>query len=250
MTTALHVPATATLLDAWEDALATDPTHRALRVLEAMRDDDCGDLCDYSPGALNRLLLQARALLFGDTCDTIAECPRCGAELEATIPLAALTSAQTAPPPVGQTAVGDVQVTYRLPTWRDLTALTDQSVDDAAELLLARCVTSIRSSDRDLTLVELAPDTMRAIDDAISGADPDALIEVSLSCPECGDTARQPMEPASFLWYEVDRWALSVLTEVAELAAVFGWSERSILSMSPRRRQAYLALAHPGRRSS
>jgi hypothetical protein len=246
-TTAPRVPTTAALLDAWESALTAEPARRALLLLAAMC-ENCGDLGDRVPGELNRLLLQARALLFGPACDTVADCPGCGARLEAAIPMAELTSADTTPTPVGEITVGDVHITYRSPTWRELTALTDQSVDAAAAQLLAHCVTSISSGERDLTLGELEPEAVCAVDEAISEADPDALIEVQLSCPECGETARLPMDPASFLWDEVDRWALSVLLEVAELAAAFGWSEHRILSMSPWRRRAYVSMAQPQRR--
>jgi len=212
--------------------------------------EECGDLGDRFPGELNRLLLRARVLLFGTVCDAVADCPGCDAQLEAAIPLAELTSAESAPTPVGEITVGDIHITYRLPTWRELTALTDQSVDAAAAQLLAHCVTSISSGEHDLTLDELDSEALCAVDEAISDADPDALIEVQLSCPECGETARLPMDPASFLWDEVDRWALSVLSEVAELAAAFGWSQHNILSMSPWRRRAYLTMAQPQRRPS
>ena len=249
LTTALHVPATATLLDAWEGALAAEPAHRALHVLEAMCDENDRDLGDRSPGELNRLLLQARVLLFGGACDAIADCPCCGAALEATIPLETWTSAAPPSRPVRETTVGDLRVTYRVPTCSDLAGLTHQPIDDAAEQLLARCVTSIRAGERDLALSELAAEAVRGIDEVISGTGADALINVKLVCPECGDTVGLQMDPASFLWDELDRWALSVLCEVAELASVFGWSEQTILSMSPWRRRTYLAIAQPGRRS-
>jgi hypothetical protein len=239
----LYVPATAGLLDAWESALTADPTDRALRVLQSMCDGGCGDLADRPTGELNRLLLQARSLLFGSECDTIAECPCCGAELEATIPFRALSSPEGALCSEGETIVGDIRVSYRLPTWRDLAALADQSVDDAAGQLLARCLTSITVGERRVELGELDPETVDAIDEAIFRADPDALITVELVCPDCGETARLPMEPATFLWDEVDRWAVSVLSQVAELAAAFGWSEDSILAMTPGRREMYLWLA-------
>jgi hypothetical protein len=243
--TALHVPATATLFDAWESAMSTEPAGRALVLLDAMCDKDVGDLSERSLGELNRLLLQARRLLFGGTCDTIADCPGCGAELEATIPLAALMSAHGTPL-AGETAIGDLLVNYRVPTWRDLAALTHRSIDDAADQLLAWCVMSLRRGDRELTLDDLGTGELRSIGNAISAADPDALIDVELACPECGDTPRLNLDPASFLWDEVQRWALSAMVEVAELAAAFGWREDHILSLSPWRRRTYLSMVRPG----
>lgn len=245
VTTALNVPSTAALLDAWEDAQTSDPRDRALQVLESMCVRLDGDLDERSPGELNRLLLRARMLLFGDTCDTVAQCPACGAQLEATLSIATLLSGECAVDPVGERTLDGLRVSYRTPTWRELRALADRPIDDAAAELLALCVTEVRSGRRKVAYADLDASFRQAIDDAVGQADPDALIEIALACQECGETARLPMDPASFLWNELDRWALSTLYEVAELAAVYGWSERSILSMTPWRRRAYLSIAAP-----
>lgn len=244
-TTSLHIPPTAQLLDAWERALADHAGERALRVLEVMCDDGGERLDHCSPGQLNRLVLAARSVLFGDTCDTVAECPGCCAHLEASIPLAELANDESTGPAARELTLGQLRVIYRLPTWRELCTLTDQSVDSAAGELLESCVTSIESGAGALVLSDVDTSTRQAIDEAICAADVDALIEVQLSCPECGQTACLPMDPGSFLWDELNRWALTTLSEVAELAVAFGWSQADILAMTPWRRQAYLSLAAP-----
>jgi hypothetical protein len=239
----LHVPATSALLDAWEDAQSAPADHRALLVLDTMRDDRGDELAEHTRGELNRLFLRARGLLFGEVCDAVADCGGCGAQLEASIPLRALTLADADVFAPAELRVGELRVRYRLPTWAELTALRTQSVDHAADSLLARCVTAIRSGKRQLVLAEIGDAARAAIDAAIGTADTDAVIEVELACPDCGRTCVQPMDPASFLWDEVNRWALSTLSEVAELAGTFGWSQEAILSMTPWRRRAYLSLA-------
>ncbi|PXX60826.1 hypothetical protein DFR70_10917 [Nocardia tenerifensis] len=238
--TALRVPATAALLDAWESGLGGDPADRALPVLALMCGDD-RDLDDCALGEWNRLSLRARALLFGASADTVADCPDCGAQLEASIPLTELISGE--PADAGEAVLDAYGVRYRLPTRRDLGAVADLPVEQAARRLLARCVLSIRSGGEELSVDELPEELADAMDAAISAADPDAVLEAALTCPDCGDAVRLSLDPASFLWHEVDRWALRVLAEVAELAAVFGWSEDAIVALSPWRRQMYLSLA-------
>jgi len=235
------------LLEAWESGLGADPVDRAVPLLETLY--SAKDLGDLAPGAWNRLALRARALLFGADCDTVAECPACGAQLEAAIPVEALLAGEPVPPAVDEISFGAVSVRYRPPTRGDIAALAAYPVDEATARLLRRCVTEIRSPEREMALDELSEEQLSALDEAIALADPDAVIEVALACPECGETARLPLDPASFLWDEIDRWALGVLCEVAELATAFGWSQDAILAMSPWRRQAYLALAAGGRSS-
>lgn len=249
-TTVLQVPAAGSLLDAWETAQRAEPSDRILTVLATMCGVPCDDLGGHTPGELNRLALQAHTLLFGATCDAVAQCADCGEELEATIPLAALTSAEPPPAAAGETAIAGMRVQYRLPTWHEITTLGAESVDGAAARLLAASVVAITSGAEELALSELPEDAVRAIDEAIAGLDPDAVIEVVFTCPECGRSDRLPMDPASFLWDELDRWALSVLSEVVELASVFGWTEHTVLSMSPWRRRAYLSMAGVGRWST
>jgi hypothetical protein len=246
-TTVLQVPAAGSLLDTWETAQRAEPSDRILTVLATMCGLPRDDLGDHTPGELNRLALQAHRLLFGATCDAVAQCADCGEELEATIPLAALTSAEPPPAAGGETAVAGMRVQYRLPTWHEITALGAEPVDDAAARLLAASVVAITSGAEELALSDLPADAVRAIDDAIADLDPDAVIEVVFTCPECGRSDPLPMDPASFLWDELDRWALSVLSDVVALATAFGWTESTVLSMSPWRRQAYLSMAGVGR---
>jgi len=49
-------------------------------------------------------------------------------------------------------------------------------------------------------------------------------------------------DPAAFLLSEVDGYAARLTGEVHRLARAYGWSEASILEMSPVRRQRYLSL--------
>jgi hypothetical protein len=73
-------------------------------------------------------------------------------------------------------------------------------------------------------------------------ADPQADMEVELSCPSCGQRWQALFDIESFFWSEISAWAQRILSEVHVLARAYGWSETQILDLSPWRRQVYLNL--------
>ncbi|HXI74354.1 MAG TPA: hypothetical protein VNG94_02120, partial [Pyrinomonadaceae bacterium] len=85
-----------------------------------------------------------------------------------------------------------------------------------------------------------------AVTDAVAKrmaeADPQADLRLDLSCPACGHRWQALFDIDSFFWSEINAWAQRVLTEVHALASAYGWRERDILDLSPRRRQFYLGL--------
>ncbi|MFE2124238.1 hypothetical protein ACFW9U_26735 [Rhodococcus aetherivorans] len=246
MQTALRVPTAAQLLDIWESGIGADPPQRALLLLAVLCDTPAGDLGALPIGQRNSLLLHARMLLFGTGCDTVADCPKCGAELEADLPVPALlTTAEqpTGAPATGELVTGGYAVQYRVPTAEDLTVVASGPVEDAARELFGRCVLSAHSGSRELSWTDLPEEVTRLVEQAMAQADPDALVEVELTCPACAQPVALPLDPASLLWAEVERWAGNTLREVHELAAAYGWHEHCILAMSATRRQTYLAMS-------
>jgi hypothetical protein len=71
-------------------------------------------------------------------------------------------------------------------------------------------------------------------------ADPQADVQLALSCPDCGHSWLAAFDIVSYFWSEVNSWAQRLLGEVHTLASFYGWSERDILAMSPVRRHIYL----------
>jgi hypothetical protein len=65
---------------------------------------------------------------------------------------------------------------------------------------------------------------------------------VSLDCPECGAGFDADLDPAAFVWAEVEARARRVLIEVDALARAYGWTEADVLALSESRRAAYLAI--------
>ena len=83
-------------------------------------------------------------------------------------------------------------------------------------------------------------DVVDAIVAHMAQADPQADIQLSLVCPQCGHQWQAAFDIASFFWSEINAWANRMLREVHILASRYGWSETDILAMSPWRRQFYL----------
>ena len=72
--------------------------------------------------------------------------------------------------------------------------------------------------------------------------DPQANLQLDLSCPACGHRWQVLFDIGSFFWSELNAWAQRLLAEVHVLASAYGWREADILNLSPSRRQFYLGL--------
>jgi hypothetical protein len=73
--------------------------------------------------------------------------------------------------------------------------------------------------------------------------DPQADLQVELSCPACGEEWQAQFDIESLVLCEICSGAQNILSEVHRLARAYGWSETEILNLSPWRRQFYLGLA-------
>ena len=73
----------------------------------------------------------------------------------------------------------------------------------------------------------------------MEAADPLAIIQFTLTCPACGHDWHAQLDIAAYLWRELDAWARRTLHDVHVLASAYGWSEATILSLRPERRQLY-----------
>lgn len=240
-----RVPTAAELLEMWEFGRADVPARTLLLLGATVRADSTRELAELPLGARNRLLLRARAVLFGSSCDVVAECAGCGTELESSLPVRALVSDAQHAQCVRTLRHRGYQVEYRLPAGADLIGLP-ATVSRAALELLGRCVVCATIAGREIPWTELPAAVVDQLDQAMRDGDPDALVDVELICPTCGAAQVLPLEPAGFLWAEVDAWAWRVLYQVHHLALAYGWDENIILAMNPARRQTYLELCGAG----
>lgn len=240
------------LLQAWEDASPLPMQERALRLAAVVhaqtpREDD---VTHWTVRRRDAALFDVRLQHFGRFADGLVPCPHCQEPLEMRLDLLALrcTAAVDDERP-RQLQVGDVVITWRLPTAGDLLAVANEDDDGVArDRLLAGCVSSaIRGGDALDVRGVLAqePAVGERLAEAIAVEHADVPTSLGIDCPACGRGADVPFAIESFLWREVDAWARRTLREVHTLARAYGWSERDILALTPARRRLYLEMAAP-----
>ncbi len=106
--------------------------------------------------------------------------------------------------------------------------------------LLRRCLSSIVYHGAGQAPDSLSMEVEAAVVAQMAQANPQAEVNLSLSCPSCACQWQAVFDIASFFWTEIDAWARRLLRDVHRLAVAYGWRESDILAMSPLRRQLYL----------
>lgn len=250
------------LLAAWERGLSQTSAHRLITLLAAVYPQLAEEqLLKLPLGRRDALALEARARLFGAQLVSLATCPACNERLELNINvsdiqidphispssqlLADLSNVDESLAPATLVCELDgYRLGFRLPDSRDLILTeTSHSAEDAHQLLLNRCfisATSSKSPKRSYTLLELPEELLAKMETAMSEADPQANVQLDLSCPACAHKWLAAFDIASFLAKEVHAWAQRILAEVHLLAKAYCWHEADILAMSPTRRRLYL----------
>lgn len=241
----MRTPTPAQLLQIWERGESSVAV-RCLWLLGISWDG--ADAAALPLGRRDALLLQLRARLFGTDINAIANCPQCGAAVEATFECDDLLTTTEADDPAAAalehvSSVDGLRVRFRVPDSTDLLALESCSdVEVARRLLLERCVREAESRLGAFDVQDLPIDVQTEIAQAMAAADPQADLQLALSCPQCGHAWQPMFDIAHYLWQELHAWALRMLRDIDTLARVYHWSEADILALSPWRRQAYLEL--------
>jgi hypothetical protein len=228
------------LLAAWEEGAAQPPIERGLTLLAAAWPETAaGQWAEIGIGERDRQLLRLREELFGSRFEATARCPECDERLELTF----ATQDVFLPPPAMPRAedglcieLSGYEVAYRLPTSGDL--LAAQAGGRGA--LLERCIRTVRYGGRDADVTGLPEEIAQAVAAGMAQADPQAEVRIEMACPACFHRWSMPFDILSYLWGEIEDWARRLLLEVHLLASAYGWSERDIVAMSPRRRRMYL----------
>jgi hypothetical protein len=230
----MRTPSERELLALWENGLARHPIDRALLLCAWARPDVPTDQLAQLPlGEVNEALLRLHRALFGPRLQAQVACERCGEALEIGLTVDDLLPASqgTAPSPMVQLEGFEL----RLPDSADLASVAGMAdARAAAELLLGRCCLP-RTPDAVLS------DEIRARTEAwLEASDPLADLRLRLNCEACGDEWSAALDPASWLWNEVQRSAHGLLAQVHTLARAYGWTEPQVLALSPQRRSIYL----------
>jgi uncharacterized protein (UPF0212 family) len=182
---------------------------------------------DAPVGDVNRALLGAWRSEFGDGLECVATCPACGERLEAEVSVAAiLAAAGGAPEPPALEGV-----ILRWPTLGDLEAAAATGDPEDARRELAR-----RSLGADTAPADELADAVSA---ALDAADPHLAVRLGLDCPTCGTSFEAAVDVGVHVWAALDRRADVLMSEVAGLAAAYGWTEDEVLRLPRARRRLY-----------
>jgi hypothetical protein len=233
------------VLRLWEIGAEQPSARRTLLLLDSAEEHPDPPPAEWSIGWRDRRLLELRRALFGERVAARARCPSCGAAAELSFTTSEILDPSPAPPP--GTVVIEAEgytLSARLPTTHDLLDL--ESAPPAArdaQALLRRCLVDARRDGAPIAPEDLPHAVLDTLEREMSAADPQAECSLDISCPACGHHWQSAFDAGAFLWAEIDAWARGLLSEVDALARAYGWSEREILGLGPRRRHSYLGLA-------
>lgn len=216
----------------WDQASTEHVLDRGLRLLAMVRPQtSVNALADLPIAERDRALFPLLYTYFGRNLRACADCPECSARLEFSLDLPALER-ELDPRPV---EVGRFRL--RPPTSRDLArALARPDPGSARRALAERCVDGPADGAPELTAEDV-----EAIEAALA-AHSSTEILLDFACVDCGHAWEKPFDIVSVLWLEIDARARKSLEEIHLLAREYGWTEKDVLALSPRRRAAYLEM--------
>lgn len=233
------------LLAAWERGIDRVAFERALVLLEASTGQPWDGLAALSIGQRNAKLLEVREAIFGSSLPCLIACPHCAEQLELNLDTADLRVSADGSieqhDEVYALESEGIRLEFRLPNSFDLaTASHAQDTENARALLIERCLLAAHDQEKTVSYHSLPQPVLAALTDAMAKADPQSHLELALTCPACEQAWQALFDIATYLWSEIETWALRILHEVHKLASAYGWREADILALSPLRRQLYL----------
>ncbi len=233
----MRPPSESELLSLWEQGLARHPIDRALLLCSWARPELPGErLAGLPLGVVNTALLRMRARLFGPRIELQVRCEQCGEQLAVGLVVDELLADADQGDDRGEVDVGAFR--FRVPDSRDMASVASELDAEAAALrLLERCCIAHPG-----TAVPALAAMLGDVEARLEAADPIADLRLAVSCEACGHAWNATLDAGALLWDEVRRHAEGLLGQVAALARAYGWTERDVLALSPRRRAAYLGM--------
>lgn len=239
----VRAPATAEEWELFERGEPRLPAERVTLLLARCVeiDGEAGDELarDLSVGDRVALLLELRRQTIGEAMRCLLACPRpeCGEQLELELTVADLLAAGDPGESGDELQVAGKRVVFRLPTGADEERAARRALGDvaaASQELLAACL---------VTAPEPWPDGLAtAVEEAIAARDPYVRIELEMVCPACERSVVAELDPAGYVWRELEARHAERQLEVHLLASRYGWAEAEILALPPARRERYLEL--------
>jgi hypothetical protein len=227
----------------WEQAYGLSPAARGMALLGlVLPQRPVDELRAMSLGQRDAALLDLRAKLFGHQLQSVAPCPACGDKVELEFLVDDVRIAETGTSTPVRVALGRRNLIARAATCDDVLFIEQlPSSASRRSVLLERCVQTT-GKQRMTTRLTFTADEERLLASQLAECDPQADMRIGLECFACAHAWQARFDIVRFLWQEIDVWAQRLLAEVHLLASAYGWSERSIVTMSPWRRQIYLEM--------
>lgn len=267
----MRVLSASELLGVWERGLNQSPVRRALDLLTvANPEHTMTQLAELSIGCRDGLLLTLREWIFGSQIQSVATCPQCSDRLELSfeisdirVPVVAEEKHQASllsrwfdrQQPLthrsGVVKFADYEVQFQLPNSLDLAACLDRipalnagtdNVTSPQRILLERCILAAHHRGQKQSIDRLPPEVINAVLAQMAADDPQANVQLNLTCPSCSHQWRSHFDIVSFFWTEIQAWAIRTLREIHTIASTYGWTEAEILAMNPYRRYLYLEM--------
>ncbi len=234
----MNLPAS-TLLSLWETGVAHAPPARPAALLAVSSGEMLEATARLPLGRRDSRLLQWYRENAGERLEALTDCPHCHGPVELEFEVA---DVERTPGPDGPVTAdeGGWSLSWRSPDTLDFChAATANTVNAARQILLERCLTVTGGTGDP----QVPGHLMAQLMELAAAADPQADVQLALTCPACRAAWQAPFDIGVFLWKHIESEAVRLLAEVRELASACSWSEAEILSLSPARRSAYLQLA-------
>lgn len=221
------------LLNLWERAYSLSPPYQAIEIARAANPRyTWTEVAQWPIGFRDRQIARLRSDLFGPRVTSAVNCSSCSNPIEFNVDLGECFQLTLAEPP-NQAEVSrprGIRSARPLSTADVLLCLSHQG--DPQELL-ARCVDWEGDGIPETERLSIATEYLEQLD-------PEARIEFSLQCPDCGQCWSSLFDIANICWIELSAWARRTMQDIHQLASRYGWSEEQILQVSPWRRAVYL----------
>jgi hypothetical protein len=241
------MPSAADLLTVWEQGVGVGAVQRGLLLLAALFPEyQYSELAQLRIGERDRQLFALREALFGGRVTSLAACPRCGETVEINFSLADVrvpVSDSAASTTTFVVPMAGGSLVCRVPNSADLLAIASLADrEEARRQLVQRCIQAADQREESAGNPPLSATVVDAVVAQLAAADPQADVQLALTCPACDSHWSAQFDIVTFLWAEITAWAHRILREVHTLATVYGWHEADILALSAQRRQIYLQL--------
>jgi hypothetical protein len=203
-------------------------------------------LGSLTAGDREALLLRLRQVSFGDRLSLVVTCldPACRQPMDLDLTVDALCCAPANGASMNhewRDPADRQSIRFRLPTGSDLESIASVARDDpdrAATSLARLCLVDGRP-DVDDALIE-------RLDAGIARLDPQADVELSVTCPACGTTFASALDAGELLCADLNARQGDLDLAVHLLALHYHWSENDILALPIARRRRYLATLFDG----